>query len=674
MYIFVIIFPFIGFILAGGFGKYFGREGSAILSTFGLFLTLICAIFCFYEVALCNTVISIKLYTWVLLDIFNIDIGLIFDTITVTMVLVISTISFFVHLYSTAYMSHDPHISRFMGWLSFFTFFMLVLVTSDNFFQLFLGWEGVGLCSYLLINFWFTRILANKAAINAMLVNRIADVFFTLAIIVIFITFKTTDYSVVFNLIPIISNEKIIFLNILINKIDIIAFFLFIGAIGKSAQIIFHVWLPLAMEGPTPVSALLHAATMVTAGVFLVIRSSIFMEYSNNVLILLCIFGSVTAIFSGMVATFQYDVKRIIAYSTCSQLGYMFFSCGLSNYHVAFFHLFNHAFFKALLFLSAGALIHALFDEQDIRKMGKLLWGLPLIYVAIMIGSLAILGFPFLSGFYSKDLIIELVYSRYVLDSIFVYILSLLGALFTASYSLKVVFYIFFSKVNFSYTIYKFWNYHLSEVTDRMSISIFCLISLSIVSGFVFSDMFIGYGTIFWNNSIYVSLDHFYFLDIEYIHPLIKNLPIILSLLIMILLFFLLDNSWFFFLNYNSLYKKLLSYYYYVAPFFYYALFFNKLYNNLYALIIKYSYTIFIKYIDKGLLEVIGPFGFYKFFKKFNYILMNSVTPLIFFYIYLFFLSLGLFILIFIFINIIDIYLIINNLFLLSLLAFIFII
>ena len=674
MYIFVIIFPFIGFILAGGFGKYFGREGSAILSTFGLFLTLICAIFCFYEVALCNTVISIKLYTWVLLDIFNIDIGLIFDTITVTMVLVISTISFFVHLYSTAYMSHDPHISRFMGWLSFFTFFMLVLVTSDNFFQLFLGWEGVGLCSYLLINFWFTRILANKAAINAMLVNRIADVFFTLAIIVIFITFKTTDYSVVFNLIPIISNEKIIFLNILINKIDIIAFFLFIGAIGKSAQIIFHVWLPLAMEGPTPVSALLHAATMVTAGVFLVIRSSIFMEYSNNVLILLCIFGSVTAIFSGMVATFQYDVKRIIAYSTCSQLGYMFFSCGLSNYHVAFFHLFNHAFFKALLFLSAGALIHALFDEQDIRKMGKLLWGLPLIYVAIMIGSLAILGFPFLSGFYSKDLIIELVYSRYVLDSIFVYILSLLGALFTASYSLKVVFYIFFSKVNFSYTIYKFWNYHLSEVTDRMSISIFCLISLSIVSGFVFSDMFIGYGTIFWNNSIYVSLDHFYFLDIEYIHPLIKNLPIILSLLIMILLFFLLDNSWFFFLNYNSLYKKLLSYYYYVAPFFYYALFFNKLYNNLYALIIKYSYTIFIKYIDKGLLEVIGPFGFYKFFKKFNYILMNSVTSLIFFYIYLFFLSLGLFILIFIFINIIDIYLIINNLFLLSLLAFIFII
>jgi NADH:ubiquinone oxidoreductase subunit 5 (subunit L)/multisubunit Na+/H+ antiporter MnhA subunit len=206
-----------------------------------------------------------------------------------------------------------------------------------------------------------------------MLVNRIADVFFTLAIIIIFITFKTTDYSIVFNLIPLISNEKIIFLNILINKIDIIAFFLFVGAIGKSAQIIFHVWLPLAMEGPTPVSALLHAATMVTAGVFLVIRSSVFMEYSNNVLILLCMFGSITAIFSGMVATFQYDVKRIIAYSTCSQLGYMFFSCGLSNYHVAFFHLFNHAFFKALLFLSAGALIHALFDEQDIRKMGKLL-------------------------------------------------------------------------------------------------------------------------------------------------------------------------------------------------------------------------------------------------------------------------------------------------------------
>ena len=547
MYILIIIIPLIGCILSGLFGRYFGREGSALLSTLGIFITFMISIFGFYEIAICNTIISIKIYNWILLDIYSIQIGLLFDTITITMAIVITSISFFVHLYSITYMSHDPFISRFMTWLSLFTFFMLILVTSDNYFQLFLGWEGVGLCSYLLINFWFTRILANKAAINAMLVNRISDVFFTLGIIIIFLIFKTTDYNTVFNLINLINNESIYFVNILINKIDLISFFLFIGAIGKSAQIFFHVWLALAMEGPTPVSALLHAATMVTAGVFLIIRSSIFIEYSNKVLILLSLIGSTTAIFSGIVATFQYDVKRIIAYSTCSQLGYMFFSCGLSNYSVAFFHLFNHAFFKALLFLSAGALIHSLFDEQDIRKMGKLLWGLPIIYAAISIGSLAILGFPFLSGFYSKDLIIELAYSRYCINTIYIYILAILAAMFTASYSLKVIFYIFFANSNFNYIIYKFWNVNLSEHTDKMIFSIYSLIILSIISGYLFSDMFIGYGSIFWNNSIYIGINNIYFIDIEYINPLIKNLPIILSLSIMLILYYSLNNIFFFF-------------------------------------------------------------------------------------------------------------------------------
>jgi len=660
MYIFVIVFPLIGFILSGMFGKYFGRDGSAFLSTFSLFLTLIVAIYCFYEVAICKSVVSIKLYTWILLDIYNIDIGLLFDTVTVLMVLVISTISFFVHLYSNIYMSHDPHISRFMSWLSLFTFFMLILVTSDNFFQLFLGWEGVGLCSYLLINFWFTRILANKAAINAMLVNRICDVFFVFAIIIIFLIFKTTNYNIVLNLLPLISSDYYYFFNIYLNKLNVIAFFLFIGAIGKSAQIFFHVWLALAMEGPTPVSALLHAATMVTAGVFLVIRSSLFFEYSNNILSLLCIFGGVTAIFSGIVAVFQYDIKRIIAYSTCSQLGYMFFSCGLSNYNAAFFHLFTHAFFKALLFLSAGALIHAMFDEQDIRKMGKLVWGFPLLYIAIIIGSLAILGFPFLSGFYSKDLIIELVYSRYLLDSIFIYFLALLGATFTAIYSLKVLFYVFFAKANFFYIYYKYWNNNVTEVFDLMSVSIFCLIILSIFSGLLFSDMFVGYGSLFWNNSIYIFVDHFFFLDIEYVHPLIKNMPIILSMLIMILLFILLNDVMYFFYTYN----KLLIFYYNIAPFFYYALFFNKIYNSLYHFITCCGYYISTKYLDKGILEYIGPFGFYKFFKYINNLLSASVYPFIFFYIYIFFLCLCLFLFLIIVINVISIEIIINNIFL----------
>jgi proton-translocating NADH-quinone oxidoreductase chain L len=321
------------------------------------------------------------------------------------MLLIITGISFFVHLYSIGYMSHDPHICRFMSFLSLFTFFMLMLVTADNFVQMFISWEGVGLCSYLLINFWFTRVLANKAALKAMIMNRIADVFFVLGIIFIILTFKTSDYLVVFNLIDFVKGDFIIFLNYKINKLTLICFFLFIGGVGKSAQLGLHTWLPDAMEGPTPVSSLLHAATMVTAGVFLLLRASPIFEYAPFILTFVLIIGGFTTFFSAIIGVFQYDIKKIIAYSTCSQLGYMFFSCGLSNYQVAIFHLFNHAFFKALLFLSAGSIIHAMFDEQDMRRMGGLLNFLPFTYFAIFIGSLAIMGFPFLTGFYSKDLV-----------------------------------------------------------------------------------------------------------------------------------------------------------------------------------------------------------------------------------------------------------------------------
>ncbi len=638
MYSLVLIFPILGSILSGLFGKYFGRSGSAFLSTLGLFLTMLIGFVLFYEICICQSIVSLKLYNWFLLDLYSVEIGLFYDTVSVTMIVVITIISFFVHLYSTAYMSHDPHLSRFMSYLSFFTFFMLVLVTSDNFVQLFIGWEGVGLCSYLLINFWFTRILANKAALKAMVVNRIADVFFTLAIILILITFKTTDFVIVFNLLPYIFNENIIFLNVIINKINIITFFLFIGAIGKSAQIGFHTWLPDAMEGPTPVSALLHAATMVTAGVFLVIRSSLFFEYSDYILFLLCIFGSTTALFSGFVASFQYDIKKIIAYSTCSQLGYMFFSCGLSNYNVAFFHLFNHAFFKALLFLSAGALIHSLFDEQDIRKMGGLVNYLPFIYLAILVGSLAILGTPFLSGFYSKDLILELTYSRYIIDSNYIFLIAVSAALLTSTYSFKLLYFVFFHNYNFSYTHIIFWKGHDTELFDYMYISLFCLIFFSSLSGYLFYDMFIGYGSLFWNNSIFFFNNHFIFIDIEYIHPIIKNLPIILCFINMYIFYTifislnLLKNNPYFFSILNKL-----------SALFFYALFFNKLYNNLFNQVFKLSYIIQAKYIDKGILELIGPFGFYKFFRLLHFKLNNFIPSLLFNYLFIFFFSFFLF-------------------------------
>ena len=657
MYLLILILPLIGFFFSGCFGYYFGRLGSAFLSTLGLFFSLLLALFLLYEVCICQSVVSLKLYNWILLDIYSIDIGLLFDTVSVLMIVVITIISFFVHLYSMAYMSHDPHLSRFMSYLSLFTFFMLILVTSDNFFQLFLGWEGVGLCSYLLINFWFTRLLANKAALKAMVMNRIADVFFIIAILLIFLTFKTTDYVIVFNLLPFIASDNLYFINFYVNKINLIAFFLFIGAIGKSAQIGFHTWLPVAMEGPTPVSALLHAATMVTAGVFLVIRSSLFFEYSDNILALLCIFGTITALFGSFVATFQYDVKKIIAYSTCSQLGYMFFSCGLSNYSVAFFHLFNHAFFKALLFLSAGALIHSLFDEQDIRRMGNLVIFLPFIYITIIIGSLAILGFPFLSGFYSKDLILELVYSRYIVESIFIYLLSTLAAVFTAIYSYKILFYVFLiKKFNISFIIYSFWEKNEIVKFDYMIISLFCLFFLSIFSGYFFSDMFIGYGSIFWNNSIYLFFNHFFFIDVEFIHPMIKNLPIILCFINMYIFNFLLD------IKYNKFFFKSNIYFFYckISNFFYSALVFDRLYNLIYLNILNYSYLITAKYIDKGFLEFFGPFGIYKVFRRISLTMQNILPQLLFYYLFIFFLSLNLFLFIIIIIFILNLSISIN--------------
>lgn len=297
------------------------------------------------------------------------------------MLIVVTTISFFVHLYSISYMGHDPHLQRFLSYLSLFTFFMLILVTADNFLQMFVGWEGVGLASYLLISFWFTRLAANKSAIKAMVVNRLGDIGVVLAMLVIYDSFKTLDYGTVFALVPYFYNLDYQFLGASFNLLDLISLLLFIGVAGKSAQIGLHVWLPDAMEGPTPVSALIHAATMVTAGVFILVRASIIFEYSNYFLTVVAFFGALTAFLASTVGVFQNDIKRVIAYSTCSQLGYMVLASGMSLYFISFFHLFTHAFFKALLFLGAGSVIHALGDEQDMRRYGGTISILPFSYV-----------------------------------------------------------------------------------------------------------------------------------------------------------------------------------------------------------------------------------------------------------------------------------------------------
>ncbi len=445
MYLLIILLPLISALTAGLFGRFIGREGAKWITTSSIFITFLMSCVAFYEVALAGSPCYFEVMTWIDSEMFSTSWGFMFDSLTVVMLVVVTCVSTLVHLYSTEYMGGDPHLPRFMSYLSLFTFFMLILVTADNFLQMFVGWEGVGLCSYLLINFWFARLQANKAAIKAMLVNRVGDFGLALGIFAIFLTFKSIDYATVFAAAPSVIGQTTTFFNFEVDTLTLICLLLFVGAVGKSAQIGLHTWLPDAMEGPTPVSALIHAATMVTAGVFLLARCSPIFEYAPTALVVVTVMGAMTAFFAGTTGLLQNDLKRVIAYSTCSQLGYMVFACGLSGYSVGVFHLANHAFFKALLFLSAGSVIHAMGDEQDMRKMGGLVRVLPYTYAMFFIGSLALMGFPFLTGFYSKDVILEIAYAHYTLHGHFAHWLGTLAAFFYCFLFNEIVVFNFFS-------------------------------------------------------------------------------------------------------------------------------------------------------------------------------------------------------------------------------------
>ena len=447
------------------------------------------------------------IYEWIASGDFIVGWSINIDPLSSIMLVVVSLVSALVHIYSIGYMSHDPHKPRFMSYLSLFTFSMLVLVVSDNFLQLYFGWEGVGLCSYLLIGFWYKKQSANNAAIKAFIVNRVGDFGFGIGIFIIFMYFGTLNYNEVFAAIPSLSTVEINFLGFNSNLITLICIFLFIGAMGKSAQFFLHTWLPDAMEGPTPVSALIHAATMVTAGVFLVVRCSPIFEYSQVALNFVAIIGMITAFFAASVAVVQNDIKRIIAYSTCSQLGYMFFATGVGAYHVAIFHLFTHAFFKALLFLGSGSVIHALKDEQDIRNMGGIWKKMPLTWISMIIGTLALTGFPFLSGYYSKDAIIEFAYLKGTNIGYFAAGIGIITAVLTAIYSWRLIFKTFHGNFN---------NKSLSKIEVHESgmiiISPLALLVLGAVfSGFLFKDFLIGHHyEDFWKNSILIiqNIDH----------------------------------------------------------------------------------------------------------------------------------------------------------------------
>jgi NADH-ubiquinone oxidoreductase chain 5 len=601
MYLLIIMLPLIGSCTAGLFGRYVGPNGSAIITTTCLFLSFFCSFFAFYEVALLECFVYIKLISWIDSELLNVDWGFMFDTLTTVMCCVVTFISTLVHLYSIEYMAYDPHLSRFMSYLSLFTFFMLILVTADNFVQMFVGWEGVGLCSYLLINFWFTRIQANKAAIKAMVMNRVGDFGLVLGILLIFVTYKAVDYATVFSLTPLLSNTKINFLNFEFETLTIIGFFLLIGAIGKSAQLGLHTWLPDAMEGPTPVSALIHAATMVTAGVFLIARCSPIYEYAPIVLEIITVLGASTAFFAATVGLLQNDLKKVIAYSTCSQLGYMVFACGLSNYSVGIFHLANHAFFKALLFLGAGSIIHAVADEQDMRKMGGLKNLIPFTYSMIVIGSLALTGFPFLAGFYSKDLVLEVAFGKFTIPGHFSYYLGTLGAFFTAFYSTRLLYLTFLSKPNGYRSVLCYAydsSYYICTALGLLAIP-------SIFIGFYTKDMVVGLGTDFWGTAIYVAPQNMNMFDAEFIGQSYKLLPVTLSLsgIIFAFIFYKFQSKLLFKLKISVIGKKVYS-------FLNKKWFFDKIYNEqLGQFFFNFGYTISYKIIDRGIFEILGPHG-----------------------------------------------------------------
>lgn len=494
----ILFLPLLGSFISAFFYKKIGDKTCQIITSAFVIIGAILSSIILLETIKTGKIYEYPILNWITSGSLKLHWSIYVDSLTAVMLVVVNSVSALVHIYSIGYMSHDPHKPRFMSYLSLFTFMMLSLVTADNFLQLFFGWEGVGLASYLLIGFWFKKESANNASMKAFIVNRVGDLGLLIAMFLIFKTFGTLTFSEVFSQAADQSKNSIKIFGGEYNLITTICVFLFIGAMGKSAQILLHTWLPDAMEGPTPVSALIHAATMVTAGVFLVARCSPLFEYSQYALNLVAFVGATTAIFAASIAIVQTDIKRIIAYSTCSQLGYMFFAAGMGAYNVAIFHLFTHAFFKALLFLGAGSVIHAFHDEQNIEKMGGVWKKIPMTYALMLIGTLALTGFPLLAGFYSKDAIIESAYFSKSLFAGYAFVIGVTTAFITSIYSWRLVFKTFHGKYNNTMSFEK-----VHESGPIMIIPLLLLAVGAIFSGYVFHEIFIGENTQFWGKAIF---------------------------------------------------------------------------------------------------------------------------------------------------------------------------
>ena len=605
MEISILALPLIASIISGFFGKFIGDRSSEIITSLLVSISAIFSCLVFYEVIVNQYQENIIIATWISSGSLEVNWSMNIDSLSSVMLVVVTLVSALVHIYSIGYMSHDPHKPRFMAYLSLFTFAMLMLVTSDNFIQLFFGWEGVGLCSYFLIGFWFKKESANKAAIKAFVVNRVGDFGFALGIFLIFYLFGTVNYSEVFAKIPNITDKDLVFLGITFNAVDLICLLLFIGAMGKSAQILLHTWLPDAMEGPTPVSALIHAATMVTAGVFLVVRCSPIYEYSDLALNIITIVGMSTAFFAATVALVQNDIKKIIAYSTCSQLGYMFFATGVGAYNVAMFHLFTHAFFKALLFLGSGSVIHAFKDEQNINNMGGVWKKLPYTYSLMIIGTLALTGFPFLSGFYSKDAIIEFAYLRGNTTGYYAAGIGIFTAFLTSIYSWRLIFKTFHGEYNNK-------EIKIDETHESPIVMLIPLVLLSIgaiFAGFLFKELFIGYEGLnnFWRDSI------FFLKPLSTDHP-----PLWFLLLTPTLVILSIPLAYYLFLKNRNLPERLASINKPLYQFLLNKWYFDELYDVLFVKPSKKLGLFLWKFFDLKIIDGFGPDGISSMIKKFS--------------------------------------------------------
>lgn len=604
MYLSIILLPLLGSIVSGFMGRKVGVTGSKIITCTCLIITSILISIAYYEVGISGSVVEIDLGSWLESELMHIKWEFYFDQLTVSLGLAVVYCSTLIHIYTIDYLSSDPHNQRFFSYLSAFTAGMLFLICGGNFFVMFVGWEAIGVVSYLLINYYFTRIQANKSAILAFTMNRGGDMLMSIGFFAIFSLLGTLNYSQVFSLIPYMNETAI----------TIISLLLLGGALAKSANIPLHSWLPGSMEAPTPVSALLHAATLVTAGIYLLLRCSPILEYSSTALLIITIIGSSTAFFAATSGLLQNDLKRIIAFSTISQLGYMMMAIGLSQYNVALMHTVNHAFFKALLFLGAGAVIHAFADEQDVRKMGGLIKFLPFTYAVMLTGTLSLLATPYLTGFYSKDLILELAFGNYSFSGMYAYILGTITAGITAFYSFRLISLVFLTYPNAPKNYYL--NTHESNIATIIPLLILSL--FSIFFGYIVSDIYVGVGSDFFANSLFTHPNNLTLIEAEFsLNPLIKLLPAIISFLGAFTAIFLYHVKPLAFVNLINLSNNNTSVHNNATPtlaiklytFFNSKYYFDVIYNHLLVNKgFKLGYKI-SKEIDRGVIELVGPYG-----------------------------------------------------------------